>query len=233
MTTYIEKSTIFHRLPLTTKLVVLIFYFLLIFLSNRPLTLLLLCFVIMIAFLIVRLPLKNHTFSLFTILCLSAFVLPFPPLPGIGLVVSLGKILCLVMVITLFMMTTKPQDLIQQVGISNKTPRVLHFFVYLITTTLAVLPAVQHDLQRALEAETLRRGGTIPFHAWSSWVTILVVLLARAVERAERLADIVIDRGYSFDRGLVPLYSPSSTWRSFGVALLCIAPGALVVLSLS
>ena len=229
---YVPGVSLLHRLPLGLKLFVLFSYIAFIFVSQSPLALLTLCFVILTALFVIRLPLRNKALIFFTILLLiSALFASSKTAFGVRLIMGLGKLVCLMMVLTIFSMTSKANDILQLVKPDLTSSR-LHWVSYIINMTLAVLPSIQYDLQRAIDAETLRRGRKVRFYSLSCWVTILTVVLVRSISRAERLADTVINRGYSPSRGLTSLSEPSRGWTDVIRAVVCVVPGLLIVILL-
>jgi energy-coupling factor transporter transmembrane protein EcfT len=152
---------------------------------------------------------------------------------GGRLLLAAAKIVCLTMLVGLFSMTTKISAVIQFLRPSNSIASTLEPLAYMINTTLAVFPSIQYDLQRALDAETIRRGRRVRIYSVGSWATILTVVLVRALNRAERFTDTVLDRGYVPSRGLQYIGSHSFRWQDGLWALICIVPGLIIWIAVS
>jgi len=88
---------------------------------------------------------------------------------------------------------------------------------------------MQYDLQRAIDAETLRRGKRLKFYSLNSWVTVLTTVLVRSLSRAERLADTVLDRGLVLSEAPVPSDAQPLLVKDIILTLIAILPGVLVV----
>lgn len=101
-------------------------------------------------------------------------------------------------------------------------------FGFLCATTLAILPSIQRDLRRAMDAVWLRRG----IRRWplgpAAWGDILTDTLTRTITRGEWLAGEVADRGFRLRRGLRRLPGEAPQWWDY-VALV-VGLGAAVAL---
>jgi energy-coupling factor transporter transmembrane protein EcfT len=229
---YIPRNSFLHRSHFAAKLFIALFYTTVVFTRRTPLALLGLCLVIAMTTLIFRLPLRNQTILLVTILLLFLGVLVTPNAKiAVRLIVALGKIVCLMMIVAQFSMTTKLQELLQFGKPSNFISTALQPVMYVANSILAVLPSIQYDLQRAIDAETIRRGTKVQLYSVGSWVTILTVVLVRGLMRAERFTDTVIDRGFSSSEGLMPLSHQTLQWQDVMLTLLSIAPGLTILIS--
>jgi energy-coupling factor transporter transmembrane protein EcfT len=148
---------------------------------------------------------------------------------GVHLIVALGKVVALTMTLALFSMTTRLNEIVLLIKPSNSMGTSLQSIIYIVNTTLAVLPSIQFDLQRAIDAETIRRGRTVKLYSLGAWVTILTVVLVRALTRAERLAEAVIDRGYLPSKGITTLAPQPLHWRDVVLLILSITPGLVIL----
>jgi energy-coupling factor transporter transmembrane protein EcfT len=230
---YVPRHSFLHRLHVTAKLFILLTYVATVFATNTPAKLLGLCILITTATLLLGLPLRNRVILFVAILMLFgvAFWASSSTI-GVRLVVAFGKIVCLMMILALFTMTTKLNEVLLFIRPSSSIMRTLHPLIYIVSITLAVLPSIQYDLQRAIDAETIRRGRRVRLYSVGSWVAIVIVVLVRALARAERLADAVIDRGYLPSKGLVPVGYRPLQLQDIIMAALSIMPGLIVLILL-
>jgi energy-coupling factor transporter transmembrane protein EcfT len=139
-----------------------------------------------------------------------------------------GKVFCLSLIVALFTMTTKLSSILPLLLQSNAVQSRLYPLVYIVNTILAVLPSIQYDLQRAIDSETVRRGQKVNVYSLGSWFTILIVILVRVLNRAERFTDTVLDRGYLPSQGSYALINHSLKWGDILLTVLVVVPGLLI-----
>lgn len=222
---YVPKNTFLHRLQVAAKFLILFVYIASVIMVDSPRALLGISLLIVSATLILRLPLRNRTLVFMVITLLSLIVFLSPEMNvGARLVIAFGKIICLMLLLGLFTMTTKLNDILPSAASSSSVMPIFQPAIYLIGATLAALPSVQYDLQRAIDAESIRRGHKVRLYSPGGWITILTVTLTRTLTRAERWADTVTDRGYLLSSGLTPLYRQSFRFRDALLTALSVIP---------
>jgi len=223
-----------HRLHVVAKLLVFAFYAVVVFSIQTPPALLCLSLLFAGATLLSKLPLRGAA-----IVAGMIVLLPLVTVTSTGqtiggrLVLAAARVVCLTMMVGLFSMTTRLNATLQFLRPSRPIASMLEPVVYLVNTILAVFPSIQYDLRRAMDAEAIRRGKKVRFYSVGSWMTILVVVLVRAMNRAERFTDTVLDRGYVPSRGLRPVGERSLEWQDALLALLSIAPGLAIWIGLT
>ena len=230
---YIPADTWLHRLHIGAKLVVVAAYIGVTLTIRTPLALLCICLLAVLATLLLGLPLRQWVMVLVAMLLLGLeFIVGWETTLVARFVFGFGKVVCLSSIIDLFTMTTRTRQVLQHLQWSGSGLPGLGSALYLVNTTLAVVPSIQYDLQRARDAETLRRGTKLRFYSLNSWVTVLTIVLVRAMSRSERLANTVIDRGLFPSDGLVPLASPPMHWRDLFLAIVATVPAVILVVAL-
>lgn len=229
---YLPGNTFLHNLAVPLKVALLLAYVMFVVLAN-PTALLAIYLLIIGVLLAMRLPFPNKRLLVIALmlLILTNFLPDYAAIGG-GILLSFLKIIAFMMLVSLFGMTTQPLDLLWFQRWSSRSSN-LRMVIYLVNTMLAALPGVRYDLDRAIEVETLRRGRAVHFHSARSWITILTMLLVRSVTKSRRLAESVMDRGYSPTSGLRPLRVQSLHWLDLLLTVLWITPGLLVLVIVS
>ena len=205
---YVPRETPLHHLHVTGKLLLFLLYAIIIFMATTWQTAA--TFLAMLAGFtcLLRLPLRSKPALVLAFVLLAAAALTHENLI-FGLALAVGKILSLVLLLGLFSMTTRVSVILQTLLPSGALGAFVRAVVYIINTTLAVFPSLQYDLQRVIDAETLRRGVKVSFYSIGSWMSILTVVFVRVMLRAERFTDTVVDRGFIPSQGLQPLLQQS------------------------
>ena len=103
-------------------------------------------------------------------------------------------------------------------GSLTDTPELLDFFsllsaglpglrspLYILSTLLAVLPSIQTDVRKSLDAAMIRGGGRAALLAPGAWAGALTDTIVRVALRGERLAAAASARGFRLRDGLTPL----------------------------
>jgi energy-coupling factor transport system permease protein len=101
------------------------------------------------------------------------------------------RLLTLVFAISIFMLTTKPKDMIE--SLSNYFPYSLAFS---LTTAFRFIPIFQEELNHIRISQEARGLRTRGFRKVSVYFPIIVPLLAKALNRARYLAYNVESRGF-------------------------------------
>jgi len=204
---YTPYETWLHRLHPGIKLVLFAAYAVAIFSVNTLLGQA--CILAVLAFLLMQIkfePGKLFSASLcffFLILCALFHVSSSLS----SLAISIGRIASAFTLISLFTLSTRPALLLQYLLKPKQAwLRYLQPGLYIFNTTLAVLPSLEYDLSRAIDAEKIRLGQNRILLNLGSWMTILIVVLARTLTRAERFADSVLDRGFSPEQAITVLH---------------------------
>lgn len=227
---YLVTDTWLHRMPLGTKLVTAATYAMLAFTATTLVALLSLCILIVVVTLLSGLPLPHRIFTLTVVLLLVIVVIARP---DVGLVLNLiqglARITILSTVVLLLTITTRFGQTLQPLQRSHSGFSGARVARFLLNMTLMVVPSMQYDLQRAIDAETLRRGKRLKFYSLNSWVTVLTTVLVRSLSRAERLADTVLDRGLVLSEAPVPSDAQPLLVKDIILTLIAILPGVLVV----
>jgi energy-coupling factor transporter transmembrane protein EcfT len=230
---YAPRRTFFHQINVLMKLLLFLGYALLAFSARTTWALAGLFLLITAAISSLRLPLREYILNgiLLLLILWVGYSTIEKTLPG-QLILAAGKVWCLVMLVRLFGSTTKIEEIL--LLLSPLIPQsALGPLLYSINTTLAVYPSVQYDLQRAIDAETVRRGKKLNILSLGSWFTIIIVVLVRIMKRAERFTDSVLDRGYVPSQVLLPSQVLSRRWQDGIIALAGIISGVLLWLVLS
>ena len=227
---HFPKDTFLHRLHPAVKTPVLLACVALVLLSSRPITVLCLSIMLVSVTFFVGLPLRQWIIVLPSMLLLILVSLLMPAAAvWTRLIVAWGKVVCLVMIFGLFCMTTKTNDILPLGRPPGVIAQVAYPIAFILNMTLAALPSMQYDLQRASDAETVRRGSRPTWFSASSWTTVLTVVLVRSVTRAERVASTVIDRGYSPSKGLAPLQRRPMALGDVAVGIASVVLAAFIV----
>lgn len=199
---YVPGQSVLHQLHPTAKVVLLLVYVVVIAARSTPAALLQLELVLIAVTWMMRLPVRYKWLAMAVGVLLAAAVAGWPSSGFLRqLVVGIGRVVCLMLLVSLFGMATKANDLLP-VG----TGGWLHSGAFVMSLTVAMLPGIQYDLQRALDTETLRRGRRVgPLHL-GVWLNLLPRLILRGLARADRLAEATLDRGFAPGRVLTPLH---------------------------
>jgi hypothetical protein len=189
-------------------------------------------------------------FSAIALLATLAFRLPWrmllTPLLAIGLLaaglawpigllplVAAGsaRILCIVQYLAIFGARTSTSNILDLFSTPLLRRRSLSSLTYLLSTTVAVLPSIQHDLRKSMDGVILRRGGRAALLFPSAWVDVVLDEMVRASLRSQRLADAVSDRGYRLASGLVPLPGRRLGARDALAGIALLLPALIVLYS--
>lgn len=200
----------------------------LIFGNSSPL--LLVCVLLLVAglYLVFRLPLRFGmiiSVGLMALFTLAAYT-NIDTIWG-RFIIAAGKMLTISLLVMLFSLTTQPNEIFQFLKLPGLLFRVVQPTIYIFTTILAVFPSIQYDLIRAVDAETIRMGKRVMFYHFTSWLSILTVVLVRTLNRAERFTDTVIDRGYIPANGLSLLKSRRVLLGDILLLLVLVLPGLI------
>jgi energy-coupling factor transporter transmembrane protein EcfT len=226
---YIPRISFLHRLHITGKLIILLFYAIGIFILVKPLATLLFYIVLVGSIILLRFPVRNRIMTGVTFCLLVVIILTSSQQTILGrFVLAISKVLCLYMVIALFTMTTRLNSILQLLGVRERKFNTLYQLVYVINTTLAVAPSIQYDLQRAIDSETIRRGKRIGFISFESWLTILTITLVRILNRTERFTDTVLDRGFVPSQRMHTLSERPINKKDWLLTALMILPGMII-----
>lgn len=229
ITFYYPKATLLHRLHIAGKLIILSFYTIMIFSIDNPFATLSFYLLFVGFIMVIGLPLRNRIFTAVTLLLLVLVVISSSQDTMLGhFILAFGKVSCLFLLVALFTMTTRLNSILQLLDPRNKNLNVFYQLVYVINTTLAVSPSVQYDLQRAIDAETIRRGKKIGFFSLDSWVTILIITLVRSLNRTERFTDTVLDRGFMPSHKMRTLSEQPANRKDIILTLLMVSPGIII-----
>lgn len=192
---YISGETPVHRLHIGAKLFLLLVFAVLVFSTTSILALALYLVVFIAITLGFGLPVRSYGLLVVAIgLSLLAILTGISTIYVIALAVA--KFAIMSILLGLFTMTTPYRSIIQLLSASTPFIKEINTIVYITNTTITVMPSIQYELQRAIDAETIRRNSPVRFYSFGSWITILTVLIARMMIRAERFTDAVLDRGY-------------------------------------
>ena len=218
-----------RRLHALIKLLVLGTYSIVTLLDTTVVHLLALSAIALVATLVFRLPWRSLFAPLIAIgLLVAGLVWPVGLLPLF--VMGAARVLCIAQYLAIFGARTSTSEILELFSIPVLRRRSLSSLTYLFSTTLAVLPSIQQDMRKSLEGAILRRGRPallVP----TTWVDIVLHMMARATLRSQRLADAVSDRGYSLTRGLAPLPGRRLGVRDALIGAALLLPVLLVIFS--
>ena len=156
-----------------------------------------------------------------------AFTAPLATSPfAEATILGIAKLVCLALVIGIFAAMTQTSELLNVFSAAGNSIPGTRPLMYLLSTTLAVLPSLQRDVARSVDVAILRGGGRATLAAPKTWGTILIDVLVRAVLRGQRMADAVVARGFRLSTGLAPLPLQRFHFSDLLVGLILIAPGA-------
>jgi len=214
-------------LHLAIKLILLLAYVTLLLLSRQPIPLLLYAALALLAGIAARLPLRSWLVPLLAALPLVAAL--FEPAGFLQtLLLGAGRLLCVLQLLLIFGATTTITEVLNMLTLFASRYTALSELLYLLSSTLAVLPSIRQDVRKSMDVALLRKGSRKTLLSVGTWASVLTDTLVRAILRGQRLADAVADRGYRLSVGLTPL--PSQRFRLFdlfaGLALLL--PGLLI-----
>ena len=212
---------------LLIKLSVLVVYMTLLLLTKRPLGLLLYAVLSLILTMLVRLPMRRWLVPLLsTLVLIGAYVQPA------GLfqmtLLSTGRLFCLLQFLLVFGAMTQTSELLQFFTFIAARLPVLYPPLYVLASTLAVLPSIRQDMRKSMDVAILRKGSRAVLLSMSAWSTLLADVLVRTLVRGQRLADSVTERGYRLAVGLTPL--PTQRFRLLDVVLglFLLLPGMVI-----
>jgi energy-coupling factor transporter transmembrane protein EcfT len=231
---FIPRVTVLHKFHPVLKIVTLFFYGILILSNPNPFILNCTLLLLLILFPLFRFPLQIGTVVLAILLESVIFLVGYSHANNLWgqFSIAAGKMLAISFLITLFTLTTHPNEIFNLLRPSSYYFRMVQPVIYILLTILAVFPSIEYDLSRAIDAESLRLGKRIMFYHFSSWLSVLTVVVVRALNRAERFTDTVIDRGYTPAQGLILLESRRIRMIDFLVLLAFIVPGLFLMVVL-
>lgn len=188
---YVPVQTVLHRMHPGFKVLLLVIYSVVIAVRPTPKSLLgLELFLIAVGWSIQQ-RVSYVGLALPTCILLAAAVLGWPYDNSVWyLLLGLGRVVCLLLLVNLFGMVTKATELWPMGG-----ARWMQNVAMIFSLTVAMLPGIQHDAQRALDTETLRRGKSVGLLNPAIWLRLTPRLILRGLARADRLADAAMDRG--------------------------------------
>ena len=223
-TFYLSRHTLWHHMHISIKLSILLLYALLIIALERPVQVLFLLSSFVTVSLLTQLPIPYRAVTGTAVIGLCGLVFyATPPTLATAFGLALGKIASLLFLGSWFNMTTKPHALLSLLSPTAAVQRPsLNSFLYLMSTSLSILPLVQHDLQKAIDTESIRLEKAIRFYQFTTWVNILSVFVIRVLKRADQFAQQVIDRGYSLRQGLRPIHQHPRQWSDWFIGILAI-----------
>lgn len=225
---YYPGESAFHREHIAAKLLIFLWYALLILTSHQSLALLALILLLTGTTILMKVPLRAPLIIGVLVLLLAGLTATSTEQTIAGrLIVATSKLVSLTLLVSLFSMTTKVTAILQFLR-SGSSRTALEPVAYIINTMLAVFPSIQYDMQRAFEAETIRRGKRVGYFSIGSWGTVLTVVVVRTMERAERFTETVIDRGYAPSQGVHFGGQPRISKRDLLTAVVCMLPGLFV-----
>lgn len=230
---YVAKDSFLHRLSPSSKLLLLILYAVALFSCTAPWQLIAFLVVITVTILSLALPLNNRiSLGVATVLLIAIWY--FEPVPALGqqLVVAIGKIVILNLMIGLFNMTTRPRDLLTLLPSAPNVRRYFGPILFTASTMITVAPTIERDIQRAIDAETLRRGSAPQIFSLSAWAAILVIVLSRVLRRAEALTTAILDRGYSPSIPMVFIKHWETRRQDVIVTLILSIPAAAILVAI-
>jgi len=228
---FIPRETKFHFLGVVWKLLLVLLYAFAILVSNGAIPISLYITLFSLSLITLRLPIFQKWYVGFVLLSMLTIIFWEVRIPAffVSLFIVLGKIISLTLLLSLFSMTTRINDLLELFTFSGKISTFLNPLYYLLNTSLAVFPSVQYDLQRAIEAEEARRGRKVKFYSLVSLVNITIILVVRTLNRSSRFTQTVIDRGYSLETGLSSVqYREDFNLRNVSLFLLSAIPAVAI-----
>jgi len=201
---FIPRKTKLHFLGVVWKVLLVLLYAFAILVSNEAIPISLFITIFYLSLFALRLPIFQKWYVGFILLSILIIIFWEARIPAylVSLFIVLGKIASLTLLLSLFSMTTRINDLMELFTIPGRISTFLNPLYYLVNTSLAVFPSVQYDLQRAIEAEEARRGRKVKFYSLVSLVNVTIILVVRTLNRSNRFTQTVIDRGYSLQTGL-------------------------------
>jgi len=224
---YIPGKTPLHKLHIGVKLSLLLVYSIIIFSTSSLLALFLYLIIFVGITIRSRLLIRSRVIHLLAILfIIFAYLTKNSTI--IILALGISKIAILTLLLDLFSMTTPYRDIMQLLSSSAPFIREINSIIYVANTTITIMPSIQYELLRAIDAETIRRGSSVKLYSFDSWVTILIVLVARTMIRAERFTDAVLDRGYIPSQRLVLSNTRPFSWSDFLIMVVLLAGGLII-----
>lgn len=227
---YVPVESWLHRLHPAAKVVLLVVY--IVAVAVRPAATYLLALQLCLAAVTVaaHLPLRYAWFNglVAVLLLLAAAGLPMPAL-GRQLIVGLGRVANLMLLVALFSMTTKANDLLPAGATGSGRGGWRASTAFAVSLTIAVLPGIQYDLQRALDAATLRRGRPVGPLDLGVWLGLLPHAILRGLARADRLAEAVADRGWGSSATFTRLRTMALKPSDFTIAAAAALPAVALL----
>jgi energy-coupling factor transporter transmembrane protein EcfT len=227
---YLPQKTLLHHLHLGVKLALVVAYAATIFGVANPWGQSIILFGLAAVTIILKLPLTHWLPTLIGVM-LPLLPAVFPILdtePLTSIMISYMRIVSFLLLLSLFTMTTRPMFVLQYLFRSKRLLPFIQPGLYILNTMLAVFPSLEYDLQRAVEAEKIRLGRAVRLFDLGSWMTVLIVTLTRALNRAERFADSVIDRGFSPHQEVTFFHERAASLADWGVLIGAVLPCLLI-----
>lgn len=119
-----------------------------------------------------------------------------------AVLVGLCKVCCLTQILAIFGATTPATELLRLFSARMVRLPGVQALIYLLSTTLAVLPSLQRDIRKSMDVAVLRGGRRLTWLLPKTWKILLLDVLIRTIYRSQRLADAVADRGFQLSTGL-------------------------------
>ncbi|MGH2485497.1 MAG: CbiQ family ECF transporter T component [Ktedonobacterales bacterium] len=153
----------------------------------------------------------------------------WPDATAQALLMALCKVCCVAQVLAIFGGTTPPTELLRL--FSARVLRVpgVHALMYVLSTTLAVLPSMQRDIRKSMDATILRGGSRLTFLKPRTWRSLLLDVLVRTIYRSQRLADAVADRGFRLEAGLTVMPYQRLGVLDVALTVLLLLPGLVLL----
>lgn len=232
---YIPRETKLHHLDVIWKLILTFLYSSIILISKNETSILLYIIILSLVFLVLKFPLLYKGYVIFniSILLIGIFLESIIPAYLLSVFQVLGKMTSLTLLLGIFSMTTRITDLLRLFTRFGSLSGILNPLYYLINTSLAILPSVQYDLQRSIEAEEARKGKKVKFYSLISLINITIIIIVRTINRSNRFAQTVYDRGYSLQSGLSTIHERETfNLGTLTLILSSVLPGITVFLCL-
>ena len=190
------RETFLHHVPNGLKLSLVVFYVSLTLICYQSLSLEILLILFLGTTLFLNFPVRGWWLAicLFFTLGYTAFFLPANGLAA-SLVVAVAKIFSISLMFALFSRTTKLNTLLNNLSSTTGKFGWMRPIFYVLNTILAIFPSIQYEFEKAVAAEGIRRGKSLRYYNFDSYMLILSVTLVRIINRSERFTDTVLERG--------------------------------------
>jgi energy-coupling factor transporter transmembrane protein EcfT len=223
---YVPTQSALHRLHPALKAALLVLYVGIVAVCSAAVGLLAIGALLALVTWAAHLPLRYAGFMVTTGCLLGAIAAGLPvPMPLANVIAGLGRVACLVLLVSLFSMTTRANDLLPIGGRGWRASA-----AFAVSLTVAMLPGIQYDLQRAVDTATLRRGRPVRPLNLGVWLGLLPHAILRGLARADRLAEAIVDRGWGSGEVFTRLQSTAMRPADVLLALVAAVPAiALLV----